>query len=63
MSQHPHHNHDHPHRGGRPAAFAPHSDDSAESIDDEPEGSAARIRAIKISLVILGRSPVSAAGR
>lgn len=38
----------HPHPHGHP-----HSHDSADSIDDELEGSAAGIRAVKVSLVVL----------
>ena len=34
--------------------FAPHSHDAADSFDDELESSAAGIRAVKISLVVLG---------
>jgi cation diffusion facilitator family transporter len=48
--------HDHP-RGLRAAiteVFAPHSHDAADSIDDALESSAAGIRAVKVSLVVLG---------
>jgi cation diffusion facilitator family transporter len=48
--------HDHPHglRGAIKGFVAPHSHDAAESIDDALESSAAGIRAVKISLVVLG---------
>lgn len=45
--------HDHPYRRLR-ALFVPHSHDSADSVDDELEGSAQGIRAVKISLLVLG---------
>ena len=50
------HGHDHPHglRGAIHEIFAPHSHDAADSIDDALESSAAGIRAVKISLVVLG---------
>jgi cation diffusion facilitator family transporter len=51
-----HHPHDHP-AGLRAAVreiFAPHSHDSADSIDDALESSAIGIRAVKFSLVALG---------
>lgn len=60
---HHHGTHTHPHeRAGRFGAvghavrevFAPHSHDAADSIDDALESSAAGIRAVKISLVVLG---------
>lgn len=51
------HDHDHDHRGGLRGViaeiFAPHSHDAADSIDDVLESSAAGIRAVKISLVVL----------
>lgn len=47
--------HRHAHRHGRlRGLFVPHSHDSADSVDDELEGSAQGIRAVKISLVVLG---------
>ncbi|BBY99853.1 cation diffusion facilitator family transporter [Mycolicibacterium fallax] len=51
--------HDHVGRGGRAKTalrevFAPHTHDAADSIDDALESSAAGIRAVKISLVVLG---------
>jgi cation diffusion facilitator family transporter len=52
------HDHDHAHhtglRGVISSVFAPHSHDSAESVDSALEGSAQGIRAVKISLVALG---------
>ncbi len=55
------HNHGHPHghgRGGLRGAlgevFAPHSHDAADSVDDALESSAAGIRAVKVSLLLLG---------
>ncbi len=50
--------HGHHHHGGLLGAvreiFAPHSHDAADSIDDELESSAQGIRAVKISLLVLG---------
>ena len=56
---HPHshdHDHDHPHgmRGAIKEIFAPHSHDSADSVDGALESSAAGIRAVKVSLLVLG---------
>jgi cation diffusion facilitator family transporter len=54
---HPHgHDHDHPHglHGAIKEIFAPHSHGAADSIDDALESSVAGIRAVKISLVVLG---------
>jgi len=52
------HGHDHRHSGGVRGAireiFAPHSHDSADSVDDALEASEIGIRAVKISLVVLG---------
>jgi cation diffusion facilitator family transporter len=52
------HEHDHAHpqglRGIIREIFAPHSHDAADSIDNALESSAAGIRAVKISLVVLG---------
>ncbi|WP_428340837.1 cation diffusion facilitator family transporter [Mycobacterium sp.] len=63
---HPHdhdHEHDHDHPSGLRAAikdiFAPHSHDSADSVDSALESSAAGIRAVKISLVVLGATAVA----
>ena len=68
---HPHgHDHDHDHghghghgHGGKLGAalrevFAPHSHDASDSIDDALESSAAGIRAVKISLLMLGATTV-----
>jgi cation diffusion facilitator family transporter len=55
------HTHDHP-RGLRAAiteVFAPHSHDAADSIDDALESSAAGIRAVKVSLAVLGLTAVA----
>ncbi len=60
--RHEHHDHPHPHvhehRLGFGAAvrefFAPHSHDHSDSVDSELESSAIGIRAVKISLVVLG---------
>jgi cation diffusion facilitator family transporter len=48
--------HDHPRglRGAIREVFAPHSHDVADSIDDALESSAAGIRAVKVSLAVLG---------
>lgn len=60
---HDHHEHDHP--GGFLAAvkglFAPHSHDSADKVDDAFEGSDRGIRALKISLVVLGLTALAQA--
>ncbi|HTX95005.1 MAG TPA: cation diffusion facilitator family transporter [Mycobacterium sp.] len=52
------HSHDHDHPKGLRAAikevFAPHSHDAADSVDSALESSAAGIRAVKISLLVLG---------
>ena len=50
------HSNDHSHglRGAVTEVFAPHSHGAAESIDDALESSVAGIRAVKISLVVLG---------
>ena len=53
-----HHHQDHDHhsgwRGVVASVFAPHSHDSADSVDSALEGSSQGIRAVKISLVVLG---------
>ena len=53
-----HHHHSHPHDEGLLArlshALGPHSHDAAESVDDALEASNDGIRAVKISLVVLG---------
>jgi cation diffusion facilitator family transporter len=59
---HPHgHDHDHPHglRAALREVFAPHSHDSADSVDSALESSAAGIRAVKISLLVLGATAVA----
>jgi len=56
------HGHDHPHGRDHPrglkglvlSVFAPHSHDSADSVDSALEASAQGIRAVKVSLVALG---------
>lgn len=52
------HGHHHDHRKGLRGVikevFAPHSHDAADSVDSALESSAAGIRAVKISLVVLG---------
>ncbi|MFL0294590.1 cation diffusion facilitator family transporter [Mycobacterium sp. SMC-18] len=69
-SHHHHHHHDHDHdhdhghghdHGGWGAVkglFAPHSHDAADSLDSALESSAAGIRAVKISLLVLGLTTV-----
>ncbi|MEU7217768.1 cation diffusion facilitator family transporter [Nocardia iowensis] len=56
--QHGHgqHTHEHPKglRGILREIFVPHSHDAADSVDDALEASAVGIRAVKISLVVLG---------
>jgi cation diffusion facilitator family transporter len=53
--------HDHPKRlrGAIKEIFAPHSHDVADSVDNELESSAAGIRAVKISLLVLGLTAVA----
>lgn len=52
------HQHHHPHShgfwGALKGIFAPHSHDAADSVDGALESSAAGIRAVKISLLVLG---------
>jgi len=63
---HDHHDHDHPHDHGHShgiwgavrGIFAPHSHDAADSLDSALESSAAGIRAVKISLLVLGLTTV-----
>jgi cation diffusion facilitator family transporter len=52
----PHHQHQHRSgwRGAVASVFAPHSHDSADSVDSALQGSRQGIRAVKISLVVLG---------
>src|ERR1700739_1019853 len=66
---HPHdhdhdHDHDHPHglRGAIKEILAPHSHDAADSVDDALESSVAGIRAVKISLVVLGLTAAAQLG-
>ncbi|MDY6998294.1 MAG: cation diffusion facilitator family transporter, partial [Actinomycetota bacterium] len=62
---HNHHRHDHHHdhpgglRGVITGIFAPHSHDAADSVDGALESSAAGIRAVKISLVVLGVTAIA----
>jgi cation diffusion facilitator family transporter len=55
------HDHDHPHglRGAFREVFAPHSHDSADSVDSALESSAAGIRAVKVSLLVLGVTAIA----
>jgi cation diffusion facilitator family transporter len=55
------HDHDHPHglHGAIKEIFAPHSHDSADSVDSALESSAAGIRAVKISLLVLGVTAIA----
>jgi cation diffusion facilitator family transporter len=52
------HTHDHGLRGVVKGIFAPHSHDAADSLDSALESSAAGIRAVKISLLVLGLTTV-----
>jgi cation diffusion facilitator family transporter len=58
-----HHDHGHEHPKGLLGAigeiFAPHSHDAADSVDSALESSAAGIRAVKISLVVLGLTAIA----
>ncbi|UAK33261.1 cation diffusion facilitator family transporter [Nocardia asteroides] len=63
--RHDHHSHalhQHRHRSGPVGVlreiFVPHSHDAADSVDDALEASAVGIRAVKISLVVLGCTAV-----
>jgi len=53
--------HDHPRglRGAIKEIFAPHSHDAADSVDDALQSSAAGIRAVKISLGVLGVTAIA----
>lgn len=57
------HHHAHSHRRGFRGAFTeifvPHSHDAADNIDSELESSAAGIRAVKLSLLVLGITAVA----
>src|SRR3954447_26074447 len=63
--EHPHdHEHGHPHdhprglKGVIKEIFAPHSHDASDSVDSALESSAKGIRAVKISLAVLGLTAV-----
>ncbi|QJW35256.1 cation diffusion facilitator family transporter [Cellulosimicrobium protaetiae] len=60
------HDHDHPHppglRGWLHEVFVPHSHDAADSIDDELVASGQGIRAVKVSLVVLGATALAQLG-
>ncbi|WP_264029058.1 cation diffusion facilitator family transporter [Cellulosimicrobium sp. SH8] len=60
------HDHDHPHPGGLRGwlheVFVPHSHDAADSIDDELVASGQGIRAVKVSLVVLGATALAQLG-
>jgi cation diffusion facilitator family transporter len=61
-TEHPHdHGHEHPTgiRGLLHGLFVPHSHDAADSIDDALEASSQGIRAVKISLIVLGLTAVA----
>jgi cation diffusion facilitator family transporter len=64
LDGHPHsHDHDHGYRHGLRGTireiFAPHSHNAADSVDDALESSAAGIRAVKISLLVLGVTAIA----
>jgi hypothetical protein len=58
-----HHGHDHYHpkglRGAIKEVFAPHSHDAADSLDSALESSIAGIRAVKLSLLVLGATALA----
>jgi cation diffusion facilitator family transporter len=58
---HHHHDHDRPRglRGAIKEIFAPHSHDPADSVDSAMESSAAGIRAVKLSLLVLGATAIA----
>src|SRR6202012_612865 len=59
---HPHpHGHDHPKGlgGASKEVFAPHSHDAADSLDSALESSIAGIRAVKLSLLVLGATALA----
>jgi cation diffusion facilitator family transporter len=60
---HAHSGHDHHHRHGLRAAitemFAPHSHDAADSLDSALQSSVAGIRAVKLSLLVLGATALA----
>ncbi len=55
------HDHDHSHglRGAIKEIFTPHSHDAADSVDGALESSAAGIRAVKVSLLVLGVTAIA----
>ncbi len=53
-AHHHHHHHGRGLRGALREIFVPHSHDTADSLDDALESSAAGIRAVKVSLLVLG---------
>ncbi|WP_101953328.1 cation diffusion facilitator family transporter [Mycobacterium intracellulare] len=59
--QHHVHDHDHPKglRGVIREIFAPHSHDAADSLDSALESSAAGIRAVKVSLLVLSLTAIA----
>jgi len=57
--RHPHHDHPTGLRGAIKEIFAPHSHDAADSLDNALESSASGIRAVKISLVVLGITAIA----
>ncbi len=61
LHDHGHQHHDHPTglRGAIREIFAPHSHDAADSLDNALESSAAGIRAVKISLVVLSITAIA----
>ncbi len=60
------HHHDHGHGttvgGAMREIFAPHSHDAGDSIDSALESSAAGIRAVKVSLIVLGATALAQIG-
>ena len=58
---HPHGHDHHPHglRNAVREIFAPHSHDSAESVDGAMESSTAGMRAVKVSLLVLGVTAIA----
>lgn len=59
---HDHHDHEHTIGSALREVFVPHSHDAGDSIDDALESSAAGIRAVKISLVVLGITAIAQIG-
>src|SRR3954463_4049644 len=56
--EHDHHDHGHGAWGWLTGLFRPHSHDSADSVDSALESSDQGIRAVKISLIVLGATAV-----